>query len=260
MPPIVRGVRTLVFIPAFNEEGAITDVIKDVRAHIPEADILVVDDGSSDRTAAFAVAAGARTATLPFNQGIGAAVQTGFLYAWRWDYEVCGRVDGDGQHPASELKRVLALVNEDECDLAIGSRYHDVHLREKSNSNYRPSFARRVGISLFRNLLSLTSGQRFTDTTSGLIAANRRAIWLFAGREAPVYPELELLQRAARQGLRIREIGVSMRVRASGTSSITPLRSVYFIFKSVIICSVGALRRRVDEPEHGFAVGPVETQ
>jgi len=253
-------VRTIVFIPAFNEEETIGAVVTEVRSQLPHADVLVIDDGSGDRTAQFARAAGARVATLPFNQGIGAAVQTGFLYAWRWGYEVCGRVDGDGQHPAAELERVLAAVVSGDCDLAIGSRYHNVHLHESAASDpYRPSFTRRVGISIFRTLLSATSRHRFTDTTSGMMAANRRTIWLFAAREAPDYPELELLQRAARQGLRIRELGVTMRPRAGGTSSITPLRSAYFIFKSVIVCSVGALRRRVKEPEHhDFALGPVE--
>lgn len=250
--------RTLVFMPAFNEEGAIAGVVQELRAKLPDADVLVVDDGSSDYTAEIAQRAGARVASLPFNRGIGAAVQTGFLYALREGYDICGRVDADGQHPPEELARLLREVTAGHCDLAIGSRYHDHQGASPPDDAYRPVFARRLGIALFRSLLSLTSGQKFTDTTSGLCAANRRTIRLFAAREAPDYPELELLQRAARQGLRITELGVHMRPRAAGVTSITPWQSAYFVFKSLLTCSVGALRRRELEPEPDFGVGPVE--
>jgi hypothetical protein len=134
-----------------------------------------------------------------------------------------------------------------DCDVCIGSRFHDLHQHPSEAGAYKPTFARRLGIALFRWLLSRTSGQRFTDPTSGLCAVNRRGAWLFAHRHAPDYPELELLQRASRQGLRITEINATMRPRLAGRSSITPLRSAYFIFKAVLICSVGALRGR--EPE-----------
>jgi glycosyltransferase involved in cell wall biosynthesis len=241
--------RTLVFIPAFNEEGAIATVVREVRGELPGADILVVDDGSTDRTATVAREAGAIVASLPFNQGIGAAVQTGYLFAGSAGYDYVGRVDGDGQHPARELVRVLDPVRSGDCDVCIGSRFHDVHLHPAEADAYKPTITRRVGITLFRWLLSRTSGQAFTDPTSGLCAVNRRGAWLFAHRHAPDYPELELLQRASRQGLRIAEITVKMRPRLAGRSSITPLRSAYFIFKAVLICSVGALRRREHELE-----------
>jgi glycosyltransferase involved in cell wall biosynthesis len=239
--------RTLVFIPAFNEEGAISAVVRDVRTELPEADVLVVDDGSTDQTAALARDAGAIVASLPFNQGIGAAVQTGYVFAESVGYDYVGRVDGDGQHPAAQLVRVLEKVSNGECDVCIGSRFYDAHLRPNDSDAYKPTRLRRLGIVLFRWLLSRTSGQRFTDPTSGLCAVNRRGALLFAHRHAPDYPELELLQRASRQGLRIAEITVTMLPRQAGRSSITPLRSAYFIFKAVLICSVGALRGR--EPE-----------
>jgi glycosyltransferase involved in cell wall biosynthesis len=239
--------RTLVFIPAFNEEGAIATVVRDVRDQLPEADVLVVDDGSTDRTATVAREAGAIVASLPFNQGIGAAVQTGYLFAGSAGYDYVGRVDGDGQHPAGELLRVLGPVRNGDCDVCIGSRFHAVRLHAAQADAYKPTFARRIGIRMFRWLLSRTSGQAFTDPTSGLCAVNRRGAWLFAHRHAPDYPELELLQRASRQGLRIAEITVTMRPRLTGRSSITPLRSAYFIFKAVLICSVGALRQREHE-------------
>jgi glycosyltransferase involved in cell wall biosynthesis len=239
--------RTLVFIPAFNEEGAIATVVREVRGELPGADVLVVDDGSTDATATLAREAGAIVASLPFNQGIGAAVQTGYLYAGSAGYDYVGRVDGDGQHPARELRRVFEPVWNGDCDVCIGSRFHGLQQHPAEAGAYKPTFARRLGIGLFRWLLSRTSGQRFTDPTSGLCAVNRRAAALYAHRHAPDYPELELLQRASRQGLRITEITVTMRPRLAGRSSITPLRSAYFIFKAVLICSVGALRGR--EPE-----------
>jgi glycosyltransferase involved in cell wall biosynthesis len=239
--------RTLVFIPAFNEEGAIATVVQDVRRELPEADVLVVDDGSSDRTAAVARDAGAIVASLPFNQGIGAAVQTGYMFAGSAGYDYVGRVDGDGQHPATQLLRVLDKVRGGEWDVCVGSRFYSSPLHPADPNAYKPALARRLGIVLFRWLLSRTSGQRFTDPTSGLCAVNRRGAWLFAHRHAPDYPELELLQRAARQGLRMTEITVSMRPRLAGRSSITPLKSAYFIFKALIICSVGSLRGRENE-------------
>jgi glycosyltransferase involved in cell wall biosynthesis len=239
--------RTLVFIPAFNEEGAIATVVRDVRGELPEADILVVDDGSTDGTTEAARGAGAIVASLPFNQGIGAAVQTGYMFAGSAGYDYVGRVDGDGQHPAAELLRVLDMVRGGEWDVCVGSRFYDTHLHPADADAYKPVLARRLGIVLFRWLLSRTSGQRFTDPTSGLCAVNRRGAWLFAHRHAPDYPELELLQRAARQGLRMTEITVSMRPRLAGKSSITPLKSAYFIFKALIICSVGSLRERERE-------------
>ncbi len=239
--------RTLVFIPAFNEQGAISAVVRDVRDELPEADVLVVDDGSTDQTAEFARAAGAIVASLPFNQGIGAAVQTGYIFAESVGYDYVGRVDGDGQHPAAQLLRVLDKVRSGECDVCIGSRFYDTRSHPADATAYKPALLRRVGIVLFRWLLSRTSGQRFTDPTSGLCAVNGRGAWLFAHRHAPDYPELELLQRASRQGLRLMEITVTMRPRLAGKSSITPLKSAYFIFKALIICSVGSLRAREDE-------------
>jgi glycosyltransferase involved in cell wall biosynthesis len=255
-PENLDNMRTLVFIPAFNEEGAIATVVREVRGELPGADVLVVDDGSTDRTAAVAREAGAVVASLPFNQGIGAAVQTGYLFAGSVGYDYVGRVDGDGQHPARELARVLEPVRNGDCDVCIGSRFHDVLLHPTAADVYKPTLARRIGITLFRSLLSRTSGQRFTDPTSGLCAVNRRGASLFAHRHAPDYPELELLQRASRQGLRIAEITVTMRPRLAGRSSITPLRSAYFIFKALLICSVGALRGREHEQPELVSAAP----
>ena len=239
--------RTLVFIPAWNEDASIDAVIAGVRAAIPDADLLVVDDGSIDATAARARAAGAMVASLPFNQGLGAALQTGYLHALRNGYDYCAHLDADGQHPPAEVARLLAEVRSGRADLAIGSRYRDPALVSPEDGDYRPSISRRIGTSLFRFFLTLATRQRFTDTTSGMRAANRRVMALFSERYSPDFAELESLQRAVRQGLRVEELPVRMLPRREGRSFLTPLRSAFFIFKSMIVLLVGQFRPRSAE-------------
>ena len=234
-----RSVRTLVFIPAWNEEDSVSGVIAALHEQIPEADVLVVDDGSIDATAARAREAGAKVASLPFNQGLGAALQTGYLYALRNGYEVCAHLDADGQHPAEEVVRLLDEVRADRADLVIGSRYH---VRSDADDDYNPTLSRRLGSNLFRFFLSVATRQRFTDTTSGMRAANRRVMALFGERYSPDFGEIESLQRAVREGLRVREVPVRMLERAGGRSFLTPLRSAFFIFKSLIALIVGRFR------------------
>lgn len=228
---------TLIFIPAYNEQETVGQVVRSIRSQLPTVDVLVVDDGSTDGTAATARSAGARVASLPFNQGLGAALHTGYLVAFREGYQYCAHLDADGQHPVSELQRLLSAVWENRCDLALGSRYHSD--QEKLPAAYQPTRARRVGISLFRALLAFTSGRHFTDTTSGLRAASHRAIALFAHRYQPDFGELESLQRSVREGLRIEELPVLMLPRIAGKSKIGAYR---FVFKGLLVVFVGALR------------------
>jgi glycosyltransferase involved in cell wall biosynthesis len=241
-------VRTLVFIPAWNEEASIAEVIADVRDSIPGADLLVVDDGSADATAERARAAGALVASLPFNQGLGAALQTGYLYALRNGYDACAHLDADGQHPAAEVARLLAEVTADRADLVIGSRYHEEGAAAGSG-DYHATLSRRIGISVFRFFLTLATRQRFTDTTSGMRAANRRVMALFSRHYSPDFAEIESLQLAVRQGLRVEELPVRMLERAGGTSFLTPVRSAFFIFKGLVVLLVGQFRPRQAEPE-----------
>ncbi|HEY2333746.1 MAG TPA: glycosyltransferase family 2 protein [Solirubrobacterales bacterium] len=234
--------RTLVFIPAWNEEGPIAAVIAGVREALPEADLLVIDDGSTDATAERARKAGALVASLPFNQGLGAALQTGYLHALREGYEFCAHLDADGQHPPAEVARLLEEVYADRADLVIGSRYRERSPAE--SDDYKPTLSRRIGTGVFRFFLTLATRQRFTDTTSGMRAADRRVMALFSERYSPDFAEIESLQLAVREGLRVEEVQVRMLERAGGTSFLTPLRSAFFIFKGMIVLLVGQFRPR----------------
>jgi glycosyltransferase involved in cell wall biosynthesis len=252
--------RTLVFIPAWNEADSVATVIAGVRERLPEADVLVVDDGSLDATAARAAEAGATVASLPFNQGLGAALQTGYLYALREGYDFCAHLDADGQHPPAEVARLLEEVCADRADLVIGSRYREAGEGtgaarglgaggdEAAGEDYRPTLSRRIGTSVFRFFLTLATRQRFTDTTSGMRAANRRVMELFSENYSPDFAEIESLQLAVRQGLRVEEVPVRMLERAGGASFLTPLRSAFFIFKGMIVLLVGQFRPRRTSP------------
>jgi glycosyltransferase involved in cell wall biosynthesis len=238
-------VRTLIFIPAWNEEATVGEVIAGLRERLPDADVLVIDDGSTDATTPRARAAGAHVATLPFNQGLGAALQTGYLYALRGGYDLCAHLDADGQHPPEEVGRLLEDVREDRADLVIGSRYREPG--ELDSGDYQPTLSRRIGTSVFRFFLTLATRQRFTDTTSGMRAANRRVMVLFGERYSPDFGEIESLQRAVRQGLRVKEVPVRMLERQDGRSFLTPLKSAFFIFKSLVVLLVGQFRPKSPE-------------
>ncbi|MGH2981345.1 MAG: glycosyltransferase family 2 protein [Solirubrobacterales bacterium] len=235
--------RILVFIPAWNEESSIEAVVDGVREALPDADLMVVDDGSTDATPARARAAGARVASLPFNQGVGAAQQTGYIYALRNGYEICAHLDGDGQHLPAELARLVEEVEAGRADMVVGSRYRDRSVAR--DDDYRASVSRRTGQHLFRLIVSLSTRQRFTDTTSGMRAVNREAMQLFSERYSPEFAEVESVQRAVLQGLVVEELPVRMLSRSEGRSFLTPVRSAYYIFKTLVVLLVGQFRPRV---------------
>jgi glycosyltransferase involved in cell wall biosynthesis len=235
-------VRTLVFIPAWNEADSIEAVIADARAYFPAADVLVVDDGSTDATAHRAARAGAIVASMPFNQGVGAAHQTAYIFAIRKGYEICGQIDGDGQHPAAGLVGLVDEVRSGRADLAIGSRF-------TGSGAYRASALRRFGQRLFSLIVSTSTRQSFTDTTSGMRALNRRAMAIFAQRYSSEFAEVESLQQAVRAGLTVVELPVEMLPREQGKSFITPLGSGYYMFKTLVVLAVGHLRPRDSVPE-----------
>jgi glycosyltransferase involved in cell wall biosynthesis len=233
----VSGRRVVAVVPAWNESGVIGSVVSEIKTVDPSIDVVVVDDASTDDTAEVAEAHGAVVLRLPFNVGIGGAVQTGFRFAVDEGYELAVRLDGDGQHAASEIPRILGPVEAGEADLVIGSRFVD------GSGSYRPPLARRLGIRVFARLVSLLGGQRVTDTTSGFVALNRTGIELFAEEYPHDYPEVEATLVALRSGLRLGQVQVEMRERTVGSSSITFVRSLYYIVKVMLALLVASLRR-----------------
>jgi glycosyltransferase involved in cell wall biosynthesis len=230
--------RTVAIVPALNEEGTIAGVVRELRAFDPDVEILVVDDGSHDRTSEVARVAGARVLRLPFNLGIGGAVQTGFRYAFENDFELAVRVDGDGQHDPSQLAAVVDPVVRGDTDIAVGSRY----LASRADG-YRSSATRRLGIRILARVVSLLTRQRITDPTSGFQALNRKAIALFAADYPHDYPEVEAIVLVKRHRLRLLEVPIAMRPRTVGRSSIRTLSSVYYMVKVLLALFVGAFRR-----------------
>lgn len=228
--------RIVAVVPAYNEELAIPGVVRGIHGFDPSIVVVVVDDHSQDATAAAARAAGAVVLRLPFNLGIGGAVQTGFKYALREGFDVAVRLDGDGQHVPEELGRLLAPIDAGEADIVTGSRFVG------GDASYRPPFARRLGIRWFARLVTMLTRNRVTDTTSGFQALNRRAIALFATDYPTDYPEVEGTLLVLRSGLRLREVQVEMRERVHGESSITVLRSVYYLLKVTLALVVASLR------------------
>ena len=236
------NLRVLVIVPALNEGAVIGSVVTEIRRAVPYAEVLVVDDGSADDTAVLAAGAGARVAKMPFNVGIGTAVQTGFRVAADEGFDVAIQVDGDGQHPADQVPLLLAAITESGANYVIGSRFAE-------SGGYRPSLARRGGIVMFSRLVSVLARQRVTDTTSGFRAADRRTIRLFAKHYPHDYPEVEAVILAKRNGLRIVEIPVTMRQRSTGSSSITPLRSLYYMAKVTLAVLVQFIGRNPTSEE-----------
>jgi glycosyltransferase involved in cell wall biosynthesis len=234
--PRLQALRRVAIVPALNEERSIARVIAELRAFDPGLEIVVVSDGSTDRTAAVAEEHGAHALRLPFNLGIGGAVQTGFRYAFEHGFDVAVRVDGDGQHDASQLGRVLAPVLAGEADIAVGSRF-------AGGEGYRSSRSRRIGIRILAWVVSALVGQRVTDTTSGFQAVNGDGIALFARDYPHDYPEVEATVMVFKHRLRFVEVPVSMREREHGNSSITALRSVYYMIKVLLALLVGVFRR-----------------
>ena len=229
--------RIVALVPAFDEEAAIGPVVRGIRGFDSTIDVVVVDDGSSDATAEAAEAAGAIVVRLPYNLGIGAAVQTGFRYALEQGYDVAVRLDGDGQHDPTEIPKLLGPLQRDEADVVTGSRFHG------EDSGYRPPLGRRIGISWFARLVSLLSRQRVTDTTSGFQALNQPAIALFARDYPNDYPEVEATVLLLKHRLRLTEVQVDMRERETGSSSITFLSSLYSAVKVTLALFVGMARR-----------------
>lgn len=235
-----KPVDLLVIIPAFNEEASLPRVLDGLPARIGDLAVkpLVIDDGSRDRTAEVARERGATLLSMPFNLGIGAAVQTGFKYARDRGYRLAIQFDGDGQHRADQIASLVAPVLAGELDVVIGSRF----LHHESD---RSSFARRVGIGMLRRMNSFLTGQTITDSTSGFRAYGRRAIEFLARSYPHDYPEPEAVFLLHRHGFKIAEVPAAMEPRRGGRSSITLPGAVYYMIKVMLAILIEAIRPRM---------------
>jgi glycosyltransferase involved in cell wall biosynthesis len=226
--PRLAGLRRIAIVPAYNEEESIRRVIDEIRAYDPELEIVVVDDGSHDRTAAVAEQCGAHVVRLPFNLGIGGAVQTGFRYAFENGFRLAVRLDGDGQHDASQLDALLAPVLADEADIAVGSRFAE-------RSGYQSSRPRRLGITILAKTVSVLVRRKVTDPTSGFQALSPRALALYTGDWFPTdYPDVDVLLAAARAGLRVREVPVKMAAGVRASTLHSGWKPFYYVYKMLL--------------------------
>ena len=234
---------TLVFLPAWNEEESLPGVLDELRAELPDVDVLVVDDGSTDRTADVARAHGAEVLSFPRNRGLRAVIAAGYHHAAGKDYAFCGRVDADGQHPARELRRLLTRVRSGSCDVAVGSRF--VSGEGYPPYRYRPDRARRFGTALLRRSMGVALGRPFADATSGMYAVNAKALPLLAKPYTSGAPEVESLLRLEEAGLRVQEVPVNMRERAGGESKLRGRKAVKLVLTvAATLLLYGVWRRR----------------
>jgi glycosyltransferase involved in cell wall biosynthesis len=222
---------TVVFIPAWNEEANLPAVLDELHAELPDADVLVIDDGSTDRTAEIAREHGAIVVSFGANRGLRAGIAAGYREAGERGYAFCGRVDADGQHPAAELHRLLDLVRSDACDVAVGSRF--VSGDGYPAYRYLPSPARRFGTAVLRRAMRVRLGTPFGDATSGLVAANAKALPVLSEPYASGAPEVEALLRLHHAGLRVEEVPVDMRERASGESKLRGSKAIRLVLTVV---------------------------
>lgn len=227
--------RVLVILPAYNEEASVGHVLTEIRTVLPEADLLVVNDSSRDRTSETARKAGAIVLDLAVNLGIGGAMQAGYRFATKMGYDYAVQVDADGQHDPKEIPRLLTPVMEGKADIAIGSRY-------QSQTGYRSSRMRRVGSWFFSLAVSGIVGQRITDTTSGFRAVNCRVILFYSEQYPQDYPEVEAVVMLHRAGFSLLEVPVRMRPRIGGDTSISPLKAIYYMIKVPLAILIGLFR------------------
>ena len=229
------GESLLIIVPAYNEEAAVGGVVRGVRECLPDVPVLVIDDCSTDSTVAVARAGGARVLMLPHHLGLGGCVQAGYKLAFELGYDFVIRLDGDGQHDPRDIFRIFARLRASGCEMVIGSRY-------VSGSGYRASVLRSLGIRFFRMVLLPILGQPVHDPTSGFVGVNRSALQVFSKSFPLEYPEIEALVVLQRRAFRFEEVPCQMRPRQAGRSSITALRSVYYILHVLLGVFVNVLK------------------
>lgn len=225
----------LIIIPAYNESACIENTVRDIIKNAPDFDYVIINDCSTDNTREICERNGFNIVNLPINLGIGGAVQTGYMYAEEYGYDIAVQVDGDGQHDAQFLRTMAEYLEEHQVDMVIGSRFIE-------KEGFQSSFMRRVGINYFTCLIKLVTGKKITDPTSGLRMAGRNVIKLFASSYPKDYPEPESTVAALKRGYVIEEIPVVMRERQGGESSITAKKSVYYMIKVTLAIFMEVLR------------------
>jgi glycosyltransferase involved in cell wall biosynthesis len=228
-------VKLLILIPAFNEEGAVGNVVKEVREAMPGVPVLVVDDCSADATRNVAHQAGARVLPLPHHLGLGGCVQAGYRLAFELGYDYVIRVDGDGQHDPRDIPKVLEALEREGCEMVIGSRFVD-------GAGEHTGFLRAVGIVFFRAVLRVIVGRPVHDPTSGFVGVNRTALALFSRSFPLEYPEIEALVVLQRRKFRFVEVPCRMRPRQAGRSTITAVKSLYYIVHVLLGVFVNVLK------------------
>jgi glycosyltransferase involved in cell wall biosynthesis len=231
--------KTLVIVPAFNEEGSLPDLLDELRSYRDRYDVLVVDDGSRDNSAQIARERRVPVVQLPANLGIGGAVQTGFKYAVAKNYDIAVQLDGDGQHDPAWLDLVIAPILQGEANCVIGSRY----LRESFDREYRTPFFRRIGMIFSSFVLFMATGKWITDTTSGFRALDRKTLMYFSTEYPIDHPEAEALLMLFQKGFAIKEVPVKMRSRQAGTSLFTWVKAIKYPVR-VLIGFLGLLIQR----------------
>ena len=227
--------KILIIVPAYNESKTIKSVVNQININIPEADILVINDCSNDETEIVLKKENINHINLISNLGIGGAMQTGYIYALKNNYDIAIQIDGDGQHDPYNIKEILRPIQNNDADMVIGSRYVE-------KTSYKTTIFRKVGMLYFKNIIKLITNKKINDTTSGYRAVNRKIIELFAKDYPKDYPEVEVLVKLSKKGCRVLEIPVEMHERKAGLSSITPIKSVHYMLK----VTVNLMKRAVE--------------
>ena len=229
---------TIILIPAYNEAEGLAELLRNISKSAPDADLLVVNDGSKDETAGKATESGATVLSHPFNMGYGVTIQTGYKFAYAHGYDYIVQIDGDGQHDPAFIEEMLAPVKSGEVDFTIGSRFlwYD---------SYRPSFSRRLAILFFRKLVTVIIGRNITDPTSGYQAFNRNVMEFFSTDVFPCdYPDADMLITLNLAGFSIREVPVRMYANPSGKTMHSGAKPLYYMFKMCLSILVTLLRKR----------------
>ena len=229
--------KTLIIIPAYNEEKCIKKVVDNVLEVNNNVDVLVVNDGSKDDTLIEAKKTKAKVLNLPFNLGIGGAVQAGYLYAYKNNYDVAIQLDGDGQHNPKYIEEMVSIIKENKAEMVIGSRFIE-------ETGYNQTFARMFGIRIIRVIMKIFTGKKIFDPTSGYRAVNKRIIKKFSENYPYDYPEPDTNMRLLKEKVQIMEIPVEMHNRETGKSSITPLKSIYYMIKVTLAMLICVIEKR----------------